>query len=95
MNKEFAELLEAYLASECGDYSMSYTWRWDEDCQWAVATIKNTMNNAEKDVNFRYDEENRNLLIEMSEDYWYETAEFDWTVKYFWMLVAPALWAEN
>lgn len=95
MNKEFAELLEEYLSSECGDYSMSYTWKWDDDSECVVATIKSTLNNNEKEVLFRYDEKERNLLIELSEDSWYETAEFEWSVKYFWMLVAPALWPEN
>ena len=31
------------------------------------------------------------LLIELSEDSWYETCEYKYNVKYFWMLVAPEL----
>lgn len=95
MNKDFAELLEAYLDSECGDFSMSYTWRWDDDLEMAIATIKSDYNGRSKEVNFRYDEKSRSLTIELSEGSFYETAEYEWSVKYFWMLVAPALWSEN
>jgi len=47
-----------------------------------------------KMLNFRYDKNNDDLLIELSEDSFYITREFDQTVKYFWMLIAPTLFPD-
>lgn len=91
MNKLFAERLKEYLDSECEDYSMSYTWEWSEDMNYCIVTVKNDFNDNSKDINFRYNEVTGQLSIELSEDSFYETAEYEFTVKYFWMLVAPAL----
>jgi hypothetical protein len=38
---------------------------------------------------------NDELEIELSEGSFYETREYDYSVKYFWMLVAPSLFPNN
>jgi hypothetical protein len=95
MNKLFSELLNEYLDSECEDYSMSYKSEWSEDMNCCIVTIKCNYNDNYKDVNFRFNDDKKQLSIELSEDSWYETSEYEYTVKYFWMLVAPALFPEN
>lgn len=97
MNDKFVKRLEEYLDSECDDYGLSYKWEWDEDYQWCEVTIsrEHTNDNHLKILNFRYIEEKDDLEIELSEDSFYTTREFDQTVKYFWMLVAPALFPEQ
>lgn len=95
MNSNFSKRIEEYLSDECGDYGMSYSWEWNEDSELCEATISCEHNENEKIVNFRYDEEKDDLLIELSEDSWYVTREYDSSVKYFWMLVAPTLFPNN
>lgn len=95
MNDKFVKRLEEYLNSECDDYGLQYEWEWDEDCQWCEVTLSRDHNPERiKTINFRYNEEKDDLQIELSEDSFYTTREFDPSVKYFWMLVAPALFPE-
>ena len=82
------EKLKEYLDSECSDYDMSYEVEYDESNEQYVATISRFDKCV--DIIFRINK-NQNLKIELSPDSWYETEEFEWTVKYFWMLVAPKL----
>ena len=93
MNDKFAKRLNEYLDSECGDYGMSYTWEYNLDNEYVEATIK--VDERTKEIVFTYDESNDMLSIELSEDCYYETKEYDWTVKYFWILVTPALFPGN
>ena len=95
MNEKFRERLNEYLDSECSDYGMSYTIEFNEDGNIFEAEIKSDHNDNSKTLTFKYDEEENDLLIELNEDSFYETREFDETVKYFWMLVTPALFPEN
>ncbi len=93
MNKDFAERIVEYLQSECKDYDMSYYWEWVEDlgrCEVAVF-LSHAPDTRIQYINFKYDEANNDLLIELIEDCFYATRESDETVKYFWMLVSPAL----
>ena len=92
MNSNFSKRLTEYLDSECSDYGLSYSWEFDYDCNWCVVRVKKDMPSKEKTVNFRYDEKKDDLLIELSEDSFYVTREFDHTVKFFWMLVSPILY---
>lgn len=91
MNKKFIEKLTEYLDSECGDYGMSYDYEWCGDSEQMEVTVKNYHSDKVKYLQFRFDEEKNELLIQLTEDCWYRTEHFDETVKYFWMLVAPAL----
>ena len=96
MKEEFVKRLENYLSSECEDYAMVYKWEWNEDteiCQVEVKRDDHTQNI--KYLNFRYNELEDDLTIELCEDSFYITREFDHTVKYFWMLTAPALFPNN
>lgn len=95
MNKKFSERLTEYLDSECSDYSMSYTWEWNDDANYCEVLVKSDYSNREKCLKFKYNEEKDVLLIELGEDSFYETQEFDFTVKYFWMVVSPALFPEH
>lgn len=92
MNDKFALRLTEYLNSECSDFDLSYTWEWNDGMQYCEVDVKRECHeNRNKTVCFKYNEKNDDLLIELSEDSFYVTREFDQTVKYFWMLVAPAL----
>lgn len=96
MNEKFSKRLTEYLNSETDNYSMEYTWEWDEDMNCCVATIQDQYDQSRfKQINFRYDEAKDELKIELCEDSYYATREFDETVKYFWMLVSPALFPNN
>jgi hypothetical protein len=95
MNSEFLNRLKEYLDSECDDYGLDYKWEWIEDCNWCEVTITRDVPNVTKTINFKYNSNNDDLEIELSEDSFYATREFDYTVKYFWMLIAPAIFPEN
>lgn len=95
MDSKFSIRLEEYLDSECDDYDLEYSWIWDNDIVSAVATVTRSRTTYKCDVTFKYDAKKDDLLIELSEDSFYPTREFDNTVKYFWMLVVPALFPEN
>lgn len=95
MNKKFIDRLEEYLSEECSDFGLQYNYKWNEDTDCCEVTITSNYSEYDKDLNFRYNQENDDLLIELSEDSFYETREFDYTVKYFWMLVSPALFPTN
>lgn len=95
MNNYFANRLIDYLDSECGDYDLSYTYEWCEDSQNCEVEIKrNDHTQFTKCLNFKYDKENDDLKIELCEDSFYITREFDQTVKYFWMLISPTIFPE-
>ena len=94
MNNKFVSRLEEYLNSECEDYGMLFSWKWNEDTECIEVEIKEDRSGNIKELNFRYDIEKDDLSIELSEDSFYITREFDWTVKYFWMLVSPTLFPE-
>lgn len=91
MNKEFAQRIEEYLASECDDYDLIYKWEWNEDTGCCEVEIKrDDHTKLTKSLSFRYNE-NGDLTIELSEDSFYPTREYDQTVKYFWMLISPSI----
>lgn len=95
MNEKFSNRLTSYLDSECDDYDLSYTWEWNDDCEnCEVEVIRDNNKDFSKCLNFRYDNENDDLTIELSEGCYYVTREFDWTVKYFWMLVCPSVFSD-
>lgn len=92
MNDKFAKRLREYLESECSDYDLKFSWEWDSDCDWCEVTITRDCGEQHaKELKFKYDEGKDDLLIELSEDSYYATREFDSTVKYFWMLISPAI----
>ena len=96
MNKKFADRIEEYLSSECSDYDLAYKWEWCEDTGCCEVEIKrNDHTQYTKHLDFRYDENKNDLKIELSEDSFQTTREFDETVKYFWMLISPALFPDN
>jgi hypothetical protein len=86
MNKEFAVRLEEYLGSELCDYGLSYSWEWVQDCNWCTVKVKKDIEPVKEcEINFRF--VLGDLMIELTEDSWYTTREYDQTVKYLWMLV--------
>lgn len=95
MNKKFVEKLTEYLDSECSDYGMSYNYEWCPDCEFFEVEVNNDRADLKACLRFKYNEEKDELLIELSEDAWYKTDYFDYTVKYFWMLVSPELFPSN
>lgn len=93
MNKKFAERIEQYLSCECDDYGMHYKWEWCEDSQDCQVEVTNDYSDSIACLNFRYDEQNDDLMIEITEDCYTVTREFDNTVRYFWMLVSPVIFS--
>jgi len=93
MESKFSKRIEEYLSSECDDYGLSYTWQWDDDTLTVEAEI--TRGKLSEVVSFMYNEKEDDLLIELSEDCFYVTREYDQTVKYFWMLICPSLFPNN
>jgi len=91
MNDKFTKRLEEYLNSECVDYGLDYTWEWIDDCNYCEVTITKEYCDNVGIIHLKYDEKNDDLSIELSEDSYETTREFDCSVKYFWMLVAPPL----
>ena len=95
MNSKFTKRLESYLSSECSDYDLVYEWEWCEDTQCCEVEIKrDDQSQNTKCLNFRYNDTDDDLSIELSEDSFYVTREFDHTVKYFWMLISPSIFPE-
>ena len=95
INKKFTKRLTEYLESECGDYDLKYDWEYDADSECCHITIGMRYSQNIKELNFKYDEAKDDLSIELSEDSYYVTREFDYTVKYFWMLISPTLFPNN
>lgn len=91
MDKAFILRLTEYLNSECDDYGMNYDYEWSEDEGCCNVTITTDRNDRSTCLKFRYNEEKDDLEIELSENSYYTTREFDESVKYFWMLVSPSL----
>ena len=91
MNEKFANRLKEYLDTECSDYGLSYKWEYTDDCGYCAVEISREHTESTKELHFKYDEDKDDLLIELCEDSYYATREFDWTVKYFWMLISPAI----
>lgn len=89
MNQKFAQRIEEYLRSECSDFDLEYSWEWNEDTQ--NCEVRVIRNDRSIDLNFRYNEKEDYLTIELSEDSFYRTEEFEPSIKYFWMLISPAL----
>jgi hypothetical protein len=92
MNDKFVKRLEEYLKSECSEDSIRWSYEWNEDTECCEVCIRDERIEALNTVlNFRYNKVENDLMVELSEDCFYTTRESNWTVKYFWMLVAPAL----
>jgi hypothetical protein len=89
MNDKFSDRLSEFLDHECEDYGLSYSWEWNEDMQCCDVEIKR--DDHLFCVAFWYNEDEDALEIELTEDSWYITREYDSSVKYFWILVGPAL----
>lgn len=95
MNSDFTKRIEEYLTSECSDHNLTYKWEWNEDTGCCEVEVKRDDNSQHtKCLNFRYSKQDDDLRIELSEDSFYTTREFDQTVKYFWMLIAPTLFPD-
>ena len=95
MNDKFKKRLTEFLESEATDYSMCYSFEWNDDYNCADVLIENELDETKfKRVNFKYNEIEDDLEIELCEDSYYTVREFDETVKFFWMLVAPAIFSE-
>lgn len=96
MNKKFTDRLNEYLQSECSDFDMAFDYEWEEDLGCCVVNVfRDDYTNYNKYIKFQYDEQRNVLKIELSEDSFYETREYDYSVKYFWMLVAPSLFPNS
>ncbi len=89
----FIEKLESFLGSECNDYGLSYSWDWADDSDFKIeATIKrNDLEEIEEVVLFDYQDGDLLLCMSYDCDVWEKVTEYDWRVKYFWMLIAPVV----
>jgi hypothetical protein len=89
MNYKFIDRLIEFLDHECEDYGLSYSWEWNKDTQCCDVEIKR--DDHLFCVAFWYNEDEDALEIELTEGDWYITNEYDSSVRYFWIMVAPAL----
>lgn len=93
MTKEFADRLNEYLESELSDFSLDYSWEWNEDNNSCEVKIWRGVNPpVETIINFKFN--GSDLEIELSEDSYYVTREYDSTVKYLWMLLGSRLFSK-
>lgn len=91
--KKFEKRLNEFLKSELSDYDFKYKIEWD-DCE-DMFNVKIKRNGIVKNVSFRYNEIDDELLLDIYGYHQYIVREFDHTVKYFWMLIAPAFFPKN
>ena len=87
---KFKERLDEFLNSELGDYPFKYLLEFDENYENCEVIISDGV--EEFSIDFQYDTEKDDLRICMYEDIYEVTREFDWTVKYFWQVLAPMFW---
>ncbi len=96
----FVEELTRFMDSETDGYSLGYhiseidddggievvTWRHGD-------TEKEVKEDSKNSTYWRWDPINKSLMIEVGEDtdVWEVVCYYDWTVKYFWMMVAGYL----
>lgn len=85
----FRKELQEFLDSEATDYFMFYT---DIKYHRLEASVTIFRNDRSIDLEFRYSE--NDLQLYMSEDHWETVEYYSYTVKYFWMLVAPVLFPQ-
>ena len=91
MNNKFVKRLTGFLEMECEYYGVEYSYEWCSDCKWCNVTLNRFGDFIT--IPFRYDEEKDDLSLDMYEDNWKTVREFDWTVKYFWMVVSPVFFS--
>lgn len=91
MNKKAVDRLTEFLDTECDDYGLSYDYKWEDGYECFEVDIDRDIGEYVSHVRMKYNEDNDVLSIEMGEDCWYETKEYDSSVKYFWMVVSPAV----
>lgn len=103
INYRFAQKLEAFLSSECDDYGIISETTFD-DISLNTAHVALKRNGNSVDLKFRYipnrhtplhDEVHDDIALCMYEDCYEIVREYDWTVRYFWMKVAPYLFPVN
>lgn len=87
--KKAIKRLEEYLDSECDNYDLEYNYTFDHDRERFVVEIKR--NGKSCYIVLKYEPLIDELSIELIDNCFYVTKEYDYTVKYFWMLIAPAL----
>ncbi len=92
MNKKFKKRLTDFLDSEVKDYEIKYKIESEEEYGCAIELEK--YNNICY-LSFQYIPEKDELELEMNDSNFEVVREFDWTVKYFWMLVAPSIFGER
>lgn len=94
----FVRKLTEFLDSETDDYSLAYEISPIDDdgvvevLTWVYGDNKEIIKEETKNSTYWKFEDNE-LKIEMGEDTdsWEAVADYNWTVKYFWMMVSPYL----
>lgn len=103
INYRFAQKLEAFLDSECDDYDILSETVFDE-ISLNKAQVTLSRNGYSVSLKFRYipnryvplyDEVHDDIALCMYEDCYEIVREYDLTVRYFWMKVAPRLFPVN
>jgi hypothetical protein len=92
MNRDFENRLRQYLNAVCVDFGMSYVYEWNQDIECCQVEIKRE--GKIKYLSFKHDEKFNDVMIELCEYSFHTTREFDYTVKYFWILVSPRLFPD-
>lgn len=92
MSNKFSKKLTEFLDYECDDYGLEYSWEYCEDTDSCEVTITRLSYMA--CASFKYNYKDDQLSIELGEDSWYNVNYYDWSVKYFWMVISPGVFPE-
>jgi len=93
MNKKFTDKLEYFLSHECDDYDLKYDYVWDNDMDCCVVKISLDDDSRQCILYFKYDDVEDELDLEVAEDFYTSVSCLDSSVKEFWILVAPKVFA--
>jgi hypothetical protein len=90
MNKKFIERLTEFLESEATDYGLTYDYTASDYHENGI-DVKIERENTDLKCEVAFIFNGTDIEIELSEDSWEVVREYDNTVKYFWMIIAPEL----
>lgn len=94
MKEKFKTRLKEFLESEANGDGISHLIDETEFLNWDEYTkIPVIISRFEKSITiyFGYNSDEKTLEIQSDDCCCYAVREYDWTVKYFWILAAPAL----
>ena len=87
MENGIQEKLEEFLKHELEDFGIEYKIVYEDGT--CYVDFKSEMGNESTAY---FSVENDNLRIDMFDDHWETIKWWDWSVKHFWIKIAPEIW---